>query len=184
MFGFVEELILQNTGKKIMQLVNELDKNEFLSFFGNIFENSAWVAEKAFIKAPFRDFNDLQLKMIEIFESLSYEKQLEIILSHPDLADKVKIGSLSIESKNEQKKSNLDNCTLEEFNEFKTLNNSYKEKFGFPFILSVAGKNKNEILNTFKKRILSNKKHEFNEAKIQVINIAINRLENLKSKFQ
>ena len=167
-----------------MQLVNKLDKNKFLSVFGNIFENSYWIAEKVFFKAPFENFNDLQLKMIDVFESLSYEKQLEIIHNHPDLADKVKIESLSYESKNEQKKSNLDNCTLEEFNEFKNLNNSYKEKFGFPFILSVAGKNKNEILNTFKKRILSNKKNEFNEAKIQVINIAINRLENLKSKFQ
>mgnify|MGYP001289712538 CR=1 FL=1 len=183
MYGFVAELILLSTGKKIMQLVNNLNKKKFLSVFGNIFENAYWIAEKVFFQAPFKNFSDLQSKMIIVFESLSYEKQLEIIFNHPDLADKVKIESLSYESKNEQKKSNLDNCTLEEFNEFKNLNISYKKKFGFPFILSVSRKNKNEILNIFRKRILSNKKDEFNEAKIQVINIAISRLNNLKTMF-
>ena len=37
----------------------------------------------------------------------------------------------------------------------KNLNDAYKKKFGFPFILAVKGKTKNEILDNFKKRISS-----------------------------
>ena len=167
-----------------MQLINNLSKNEFLSIFGNVFEKANWIAEKVFLEGSFKNFNDLQSKMINIFESLNKEDQLQIILNHPDLADKVRIESLTNESKNEQKKSNLDQCTLSEFEEFKNLNIFYKNKFGFPFILSVSDKNKNEILDIFRKRILFKKNDEFIEAKIQVINIAISRLNNLKKMYQ
>jgi len=54
---------------------------------------------------------------------------------------------LTINSKNEQKNANLNECTNDEYNEFKKLNIEYKKKFDFPFIIAVKGKNKNEILN-------------------------------------
>ena len=57
-----------------------------------------------------------------------------------------------------------------------------KKKFNFPFILAVKGKNKNEILNNFKKRISSNPETEFNEAIKQVKQIASLRLEILNNK--
>ena len=75
----------------------------------------------------------------------------------------------------------LDQCTKEEFNEFKKLNSTYK-KFGFPFILAVKGKNKNEILNNFRKRISSSSQVEFEEAIKQVKKIASLRLEEIKHK--
>jgi 2-oxo-4-hydroxy-4-carboxy--5-ureidoimidazoline (OHCU) decarboxylase len=59
----------------------------------------------------------------------------------------------------------------------------YKNTFGFPFILAVKGKNKLEILDNFKKRILSDEKIEFNEAIKQVKQIANLRLSELKKKF-
>ena len=66
--------------------------------------------------------------------------------------------------------------------EFKNLNNKYKKKFGFPFILAVKGKDKVEILDEFKKRILNNKNDEFDEALTQVIKIANLRLKEFNMK--
>ena len=63
--------------------------------------------------------------------------------------------------------------------EFKNLNINYEEKFKFPFIIAVKGKNKNEILDNFKKRIKNNLQEEFNEAKIQVKKIALFRLKDV-----
>ena len=60
--------------------------------------------------------------------------------------------------------------------EIKKLNLDYERKFKFPFIIAVKGKNKNEILNNFKKRISNNYEIEFNEAKSQVKKIALFRL--------
>ena len=55
----------------------------------------------------------------------------------------------------------------------------YEKKFGFPFIIAVKGKNKNEILINFRKRIKNNFQEEFNEAKIQVKKIALFRLNDV-----
>ena len=166
-----------------MQSINNFDKDQFVDLFGNIFENSSWIAECTFKKKPFMDFDDLINKMIDVFKFCKKEDQLNILLNHPDLADKVKISDLTKYSLEEQNKSGLNQCTESEFKEFKYLNNIYKDKFGFPFILSVAGKNKNEILNNFKERIIIKKDKEFNEALQQVIKIALSRLNSLRSKI-
>ena len=105
---------------------------------------------------------------------------MKILNDHPDLGNKMKISSLTPDSLKEQKNARLDQCTKEEFNEFKKLNDAYK-KFGFPFILAIKDKNKIEILNNFRARINSKPQIEFEEAIRQVKKIASSRLENLNN---
>ena len=161
--------------------INKFSKSEFTKVFANIFENASWIAEKLYGQKPFSSYEELSLKMINIFETCSKEKKLEILNAHPNLADKTRISSLTPDSKQEQHNAGLDQCTEVEFNEFKKLNDVYK-KFGFPFILAVKGKNKNEILNNFRKRVLSEPEIEFGEAIKQVKKIASLRLEILNNK--
>ena len=161
--------------------INKLPQSKFIKLFANIFENTRWIAEELYKQKPFEDFNELSLKMMNIFKISSKEKKLKILNDHPDLGNKTKISSLTPDSLKEQKTAGLDQCTKEEFNEFKKLNDTYK-KFGFPFILAVKGKTKNEILNNFRKRISSDPEIEFNEAIKQVKQIASFRLEDLNNK--
>ena len=161
--------------------INKLPESEFIKVFANIFENARWIAEELYKQKPFVDFNELSAKMMNIFEMSSKEKKLKILNDHPDLGKKTKVGSLTADSLKEQKKAGLDQCTKEEFNEFKKLNDSYK-KFGFPFIMSVKNKNKIEILNNFRARVNSEDKIEFEEAVRQVKKIATLRLEELSNK--
>ena len=163
--------------------INKLSKSEFIKVFANIFENAIWIAEKLYNQKPFDNFEELSSKMLNIFETAKKEKQLKILKDHPDLANKTKISSLTPDSLKEQIGSGLDQCTEEEFNEFKNLNIEYKKKFGFPFILAVKKKSKIEILDNFRKRILSDKKIEFNNAIEQVKEIAIFRLEEVENKI-
>ena len=160
--------------------INNLSKTEFTEVFGNVFENASWIAEKLYDLKPFNDFQELSKKMLNIFEDSDKDSKLRILNSHPDLADKTKIRALTPDSLKEQGNAGLDQCTEEEFNEFKKLNNIYK-KFGFPFILAVKDKSKIEILNCFRKRINSEPKVEFEEAVKQVKKIASLRLEDLNN---
>jgi len=152
---------------------NKLSKTEFISIFGNIFEKTEWIAERCYESKPYNNLDELVSKMMKIFENIEKERHLEILNSHPDLAVEKK---LTEDSKNEQKNANLNQCTDEEFVEFKKLNEEYKKKFGFPFIIAVKGKNKEEILNSFRQRITNNINLEFEEAKKQVKKIASFRL--------
>ena len=165
-----------------MNKIDKLSQSEFVEIFGNIFEKARWIAEKLYNEKPFNNFEELRSKMLEIFINTSKEIQVKVLNAHPDLADKTKMGSLATDSKIEQNNAGLNRCFTEEFNEFKNLNNKYKKKFGFPFILAVKGKDKIEILNEFKKRILNNKNDEFGEALTQVVKIANLRLKEFNMK--
>ncbi len=156
--------------------INSLDKSEFLSIFGNVFEKSKWISEKAFDEKPFKNLESFISKIIGIYENSDNKTILEILNLHPELVVEKK---LTANSEEEQNKANLKECTPDEFNEFKKLNIEYKKKFNFPFIIAVKGKNKNEILNYFRKRINNSLDEEFLEAKKQVKKIATFRLEEI-----
>jgi len=156
--------------------VNKLSKSGFISIFGNVFEKTEWIAQKSYDSKPYKNFEELFSKMMEIFENTNKENHIKILNAHPDLAVEKK---LTEDSKNEQKNASLNQCTNEEFTEFKKLNEEYKKKFGFPFIISVKGKNKEEILNSFRQRITNNINSEFEEAKKQVKKIASFRLSEI-----
>ena len=162
--------------------INKLSKSEFIKIFANIFEKAKWIAEKLYNQKPFSDFEELSSKILNIFETATKEKQLKILNSHPDLADKTKIGSLTTESREEQSNAGLDQCSEEEFIEFKNLNEKYKKKFGFPFIYAVKGKSKIKTLSNFRRRISYDIKDEFIEAKKQVKKIASLRLNEINKK--
>jgi len=153
--------------------INKLGKSDFISIFGNVFEKTEWIAQKSYDSKPYKNFEELFSKMMEIFENIKKEKHLEILNAHPNLAVEKK---LTRDSKNEQKNASLNQCTDEEFIEFKKLNEEYKKKFRFPFIITVKGNIKEEILNSFRQRITNNINLEFEEAKKQVKKIASFRL--------
>jgi len=156
--------------------INKLSKSDFISIFGNVFEKTEWIAQKSHDSKPYKNFEELFLKMVEIFENSNKEIHIKILNAHPDLAIEKKLTN---DSKNEQKNASLNQCTNEEFIEFKKLNEEYKKKFGFPFIIAVKGKNKEEILNSFRQRITNNINSEFEEAKKQVKKIASLRLSEI-----
>ena len=156
--------------------VNNLSKFDFISIFGNVFEKTEWIAEKAYNSKPYNNFEELFSKMMEIFENSKQQEHLKILNAHPYLVVEKK---LTRDSANEQNNANLDQCSDKEFEEFQKLNEEYKKKFGFPFIIAVKGKNKEEILNSFRQRITNNINLEFEEAKKQVKKIASFRLSEI-----
>ena len=159
--------------------INDLNKSDFLSIFGNVFEKTESVAQEAFETKPFKDFEDIINKMLTIYENYKKDKVLEILNAHPELAVAKKMTS---ESLSEQASAKLNECSNDEYEEFKKLNIEYKRKFNFPFIIAVKGKDKYEILKNFRQRILNDVESEFLEAKKQVKKIATFRLNEINKK--
>jgi len=160
----------------LIEKINKMTKSEFVSVFGNVFEKTIWIAERAYALKPFKNYEELSSKILGVYENSTKERHLEVFNSHPNLVvEKV----LTEDSKKEQNSSRLDQCSGEEFEEFKKLNIEYKKKFLFPFIIAVKGKNKNEILNNFRQRITNNINSEFIETKKQIKKIANFRLDEI-----
>ena len=156
--------------------VNKLNKSDFISIFGNVFEKTEWLAERVFDYLPYKNFDNLLLKFFKIYNESNKESIIKILNSHPELVVEQKLTN---DSKKEQKGAGLNECSKEEVEEFKKLNLNYKKKFGFPFIIAVKGKSKNDILNYFRTRIKNSFDEEFIEAKKQVGEIATFRFKEI-----
>ncbi|HCN45884.1 MAG TPA: 2-oxo-4-hydroxy-4-carboxy-5-ureidoimidazoline decarboxylase [Pseudomonas sp.] len=159
---------------------SSLDRAAFVEAFADIYEHSPWVAEKAYDLGQLGEVDqieNLHQRMSDILLSADHAAQLALINAHPDLAGKAAIkGELTESSTNEQAGAGIHQCTAEEFERFTTLNDAYKDKFGFPFIMAVKGSNRHQILAAFETRIHNDADAEFKEALAQINLIALFRL--------
>ncbi|KEA62206.1 Urate oxidase [Marinobacterium lacunae] len=160
---------------------SEMTREAFVSHFGDIYEHSPWVAEQAFDQGGIDALDSiatLQQRMAEILLKADKQAQLELINAHPDLAGKAAIaGELTESSTAEQAGAGISECTADEFARFTELNNAYKAKFGFPFIMAVKGSNRHQILASFEERIHNTPDEEFERALQEINKIALFRLE-------
>ena len=161
----------------------DLDKHDFIARYGGIYEHSPWVAEQvASVAAGVGDVAELADLMAECVDNASEEKQLTLIRAHPDLAGRAQVaGQLTAESTEEQASAGLDQCSKVEYDRFQALNDAYKEKFGFPFVMAVRGSTRQEILDAFSQRLQNDYALEFETALVEIHKIARLRLEAMEN---
>ena len=162
---------------------SHMTQEDFMDVFGGVYEHTPWIAEAVYA-AGLTGSQDTVAGLHDSFrtnvDNADDEKKLALLRAHPDLAGKLAIsGELTAESTSEQASAQLDKCTPEEFAEFQSLNDRYKEAFGFPYILAVRGRNRQEILENFRSRVDNTPDTEFAEALKQVHRIALLRIEAL-----
>ena len=160
--------------------LNEQSNETFVTTLRDIFEHSPWVAERVLGQRNFLSIRGLHSAMVQAVADASNREQLNLIRAHPDLAGKAALASeLTESSKQEQAGAGLDSLSDEEFKKFHALNDQYKAKFGFPFILAVKGHDKHSILSAFQSRLENSPQDEQKEALRQIAEIARFRLEAL-----
>ncbi len=160
-----------------------VDRADFISRFGGVFEHSPFIAERAYdagdVTEPLTAGN-VHAALCTQFRAASHEERLGVLRAHPDLAGKLAIaGGLTEDSRKEQAGAGLDRLSPEEHARFTQLNAAYVEKNGFPFIIAVKGLTKDDILRAFETRIDNNAEDEFTTATAQVEKIAGLRLSAL-----
>lgn len=158
-----------------------MDRVAFVARFGGVFEHSPWVAEGAWDAGPVPgDVAGLHAAMVAVLRAAPRERQLAVLNAHPDLAGRLSVrGELTADSTAEQASAGLDRCTPDEFARFTALNDAYKAKFGFPFIMAVKGRGRADILEAFERRVGNAPEEEFATALAQVERIAELRLKDL-----
>jgi OHCU decarboxylase len=159
---------------------SELTRTLFVERFGGIYEHSRWVAEAAYDLGlgPQADTAaGLAAAMEAAVAAGSDEQKRALIAAHPDLAGRLaRAKQLTVDSTKEQASAGLDRLTAGELARFTSLNDAYKAKFGFPFILAVKGKSKDEIIAAFEQRLAHDPAPEFSTALAEIDRIASLRL--------
>jgi OHCU decarboxylase len=162
-----------------------LDKAAFVVRFGEVYEHSPWVAEVVFDAAGDEFFDtrtlgaeDLAALFESVFLNAPKQQQLGVLRAHPALAvAPAERGHLTARSSSEQAGAGLDQCTESEFALFQEMNAMYFGRFDFPFIIAVRGRQRQEILDIFRGRLLNSVDEEFQAALHQVCRIARIRID-------
>jgi 2-oxo-4-hydroxy-4-carboxy-5-ureidoimidazoline decarboxylase len=157
--------------------LNRLDAAAFEAAIGDVFELAPWVAKGAHARAPFASVTDLHAAMTGALRAAPREQQLAFIRNHPDLAGKAaRAGDVTDDSRREQASAGLDTLSDEEFARFHRLNDAYKAKFGFPFMICVRRHTRDSILSEFERRLARDETTEFAQAMQEVFYITRLRL--------
>lgn len=163
-------------------LSQKMEGKKIINLLKGIYEHSAWVPEKLLSEniSEIKTKEELELMMKKIVDNSTETEKLNLIKAHPELGKKLqKKEKLTKFSKEEQKSAGLDQCSDEEFEILTNLNNTYRSKFEFPFILAVKGLNKNQIIDNMKKRVNNSKSEEFKTAINEIHKIAQLRIKDL-----
>ena len=156
--------------------LNQMSQGDFTNVLGEIWESTPEIARQAWHDRPFANVDALYRAMVAIVNNMSNEEQLALIDAHPDLGAKTKMAEASIQ---EQAGVGLDRLSESEYQRFQSLNQAYKDKFGFPFIVAVKYHTKESILEAFETRLKNDIEREKQQALDEISKIARLRLESL-----
>ena len=153
---------------------------QFVAVFGGVYEHTPEIAA-ATHRAGLTTLEDsaqgLAAAMAKAAAGLDKAAKLALIEAHPDLAGRLAMaGGLTQASKGEQGSAGLDQLSLTEHAAFTALNQAYRTRFGFPFIMAVKGRGKAEILAAFQARLLHGRDEELATALAEIDVIARLRL--------
>jgi 2-oxo-4-hydroxy-4-carboxy-5-ureidoimidazoline decarboxylase len=167
------------TQKTIPEL-NASSKADFVAALANIFEYSPWIAEQAASARPFAGVRQLFEAMKAAVDRAPSEQRLALIKAHPDLADKTqRAAGLTTESNAEQNSVGLDRLSDAEYAAFERVNNAYRAKFGFPYIVCVRRHTRDSILRDFERRLPNDAATETQKSVEEICRIAALRVDQL-----
>src|SRR5580704_232835 len=166
--------------QKSLSDLNACSKDDFVAALANIFEYSPWIAEHAASARPFAGVRQLFDAMKAAVDRAPPELRLALIRAHPDLASKTqRAAGLTAESNAEQNSVGLDRLSDAEYDAFERVNNAYRSKFGFPYIVCVRRHTKDSILRDFERRLPNDAKAETQTSIGEICRIAALRVDQL-----
>jgi 2-oxo-4-hydroxy-4-carboxy-5-ureidoimidazoline decarboxylase len=164
--------------QKTLSDLNACSKDDFVGALANIFEYSPWIAEQAAAARPFAGVNQLFAAMRAAVDRAAPELRLALIKAHPDLANKTqRAAGLTAESNAEQNSVGLDRLSDAEYKAFERVNNAYRDKFGFPYIVCVRRHTRDSILRDFERRLPNDGEAETQKSIEEICRIAALRVD-------
>jgi 2-oxo-4-hydroxy-4-carboxy-5-ureidoimidazoline decarboxylase len=169
--------------KKLLSLeeVNGMDFQQFSETFGSVIEQTPLVATTVWSCRPFQDLATLHKAFTDFIQKDIFpEARSGIIRCYPDLAGRLAQESqLSEESTREHKAAGLLELSDSEKRELNSLNERYKEKFGFPFVVCARENKKEAVFAGLRARLGNSLQEEEKQALKEICKIAWYRLNDV-----
>jgi OHCU decarboxylase len=163
--------------------VNTMSRDEFVDTFGELFQGPRWAVERAWEMRPFADTHALRRSFQEALFSGSPAEQRELIAAYPQLGSQFVADGLSGEaSLRDQSDKGLTFLGEPERDELDAITSAYKERFGFPLVISVRDAPSYErIVEQGRERLSNCENQEHAAALLEIAKIAGYRFDDFVS---
>lgn len=166
--------------KLTLQEINALDHESFVASLGSLFEGPLWIVKQAWYAQPFASLTELHQAFCAEMYTAPIEQQVALIQAHPDLVGRAALaGILTPESANEQASVGLDRLSQQEIATITQLNQTYRDRFCFPFVICVRENKKETILAGFAARLPHSRSREIETALDEIAKICWYRLRDI-----
>jgi N-carbamoyl-L-amino-acid hydrolase len=150
-----------------LDTLNSVSEDDFVALLDDVYEQCPWVAQRAAAHRPFATLAGLKHTLASMVQGAEQELKLALIRAYPEILDQAMVTG-----------SGMDEPSLQQFHE---LNEKYKTRFGFPFVLAVCGPRgtglaPSEILSTLERRLTNTPDFEVGEALRNIHRLAETRL--------
>ena len=147
--------------------LNSVSEDDFVALLDDVYEQCPWVAQRAAAHRPFATLAGLKHTLANMVRGAEQELKLALIRAYPEILDQAMVTG-----------SGMDEPSLEQFHE---LNEKYKTRFGFPFVLAMCGPRgtglaPSEVLSTLERRLTNTPDFEVGEALRNIHRLAETRL--------
>ncbi|WP_405064313.1 2-oxo-4-hydroxy-4-carboxy-5-ureidoimidazoline decarboxylase [Kribbella sp. NBC_01505] len=164
--------------------VNKMTQSEFVDTFGDLFQGPRWAVERAWELRPYADTHALRRSFQEALFSGSRDEQRELIEAYPQLGSQFVADGLSgPASLRDQSDKGLTFLAGPDQDELSSITEAYRERFGFPLVISVRdAESYARILEQGRERLGNCENQEHAAALLEIAKIAGYRFDDYVSE--
>jgi 2-oxo-4-hydroxy-4-carboxy--5-ureidoimidazoline (OHCU) decarboxylase len=161
--------------------LNALEPEEFTAALAELFEGAPRFCGRLADGRPYADYDELLVRARSIASEMPTDEQIELIDSHPRIgADPRTVSAVSYREQGYDR----DSGTAHLQRRLDELNDQYERRFGFRFVVYVAGRPRSEIADVMEGRMSASREEELDRALSDIFAIARDRAVKLAPKMK
>lgn len=172
--------VISSAGGELLRLedINQMSESEFAAAFGEVVQGSQWAIEHTYAQRPFASAAELgEAFQDSLILTGTSEQHDQLLQSFPDLAT---VDDDGTPSAREHASGALGNLDDDDHDDVLELTQTYRERFGFPLIISARDHERfDQLLRNGWSRIDNAPATERQTALIEVTKIVNHRFSNL-----
>lgn len=164
-----------------MRDLDRLPPEAFAREVRPLFEGAPRFLRRLAAERPFADDEQMIDAAFEVARSLPEDEQLELVGAHPRIgAPPASVSTMSYDEQGYAREAADDAELARTYEELAMLNEIYEQRFGFGFVIFVAGRPKAEIVPLLEHALRNDREAELRRAIDDTIYIAGDRLATLR----
>jgi OHCU decarboxylase len=166
-----------------LEQLNAMSADAFVAALAPLFEGGTQVLPRLAEARPFPSDDHMLSAAHEAVAGLPEAEQIALVEAHPRIgADSATVSAMSFDEQGYAAEAEGDEETARIYEELQMLNEIYEKRFGFRYVVFVAGRPKAEVVPLLEHALRNDREAELRRAVHDAVYIAGDRLARLRAE--